>query len=46
MQVAVIKDTQAKIFNFRGDSDTEDAHDGSAYINPFVSILENRGLQD
>lgn len=46
MKVAVIKDTQAKIFNFRGDSDTEDAHDGSAYINPFVSILENRGLQD
>lgn len=46
MKVAVIKDTQAKIFNFRGDYTTEDAHDGSAYINPFVSILENGALQD
>lgn len=46
MKVAVIEDTKASIFNFRGDSSTEDAHDGSAYINPFVSILENKSLQD
>ena len=46
MKVAVIEDTQASIFNFRGDSDTEDAHDGSAYISPLVSILENKALQD
>ena len=25
-KVATIKDTKAKIFNFRGDSETEDAH--------------------
>lgn len=46
LKVAVINDTQASIFNFRGDNTTEDAHDGSAYINPFVSILENKALQD
>lgn len=46
MKVAVISDTQASVFNFRGDNITEDAHDGSAYINPFVSILENKALQD
>jgi hypothetical protein len=44
MKVAVIKDTKARVFNFRGDSDKIDAHDGSAYINPFVSILENKAL--
>ena len=46
MKVAVIDDTQAKIFNFRGDNTTEDAHDGSAYISPLISILENKALQD
>ena len=46
LKVAVIKDTKAKIWNFRGDRATEDAHDGSAYINPFISILENKSLQD
>ena len=46
LKVAVISDTQAKIFNFRGDSAKEDAHDGSAWINPFISILENKALQD
>lgn len=46
LKVAIIKDTQASIFNFRGENDTEDAHDGSAYINPLVSILENKALQD
>ena len=46
MKVAVIDDTQAKIFNFRGDNTKEDAHDGSAYISPLISILENLALQD
>lgn len=46
MKVAVISDTGASVFNFRGDNTGVDAHDGSAYINPFVSILENKALQD
>lgn len=46
MKVAVIKDTSASVFNFRGDNTEVDAHDGSAYIIPFVSILENKALQD
>lgn len=46
IKVAVIRDIKAKIFNFRGDKDSEDAHDGSAWINPFISILENLSLQD
>jgi len=46
MKVAVIDDTPAKIFNFRGDNTKEDAHDGSAYISPLISILENLALQD
>lgn len=46
MKVAVINDTGASVFNFRGDNTGVDAHDGSAYINPFVSILENKALQD
>lgn len=46
MKVAVISDTGASVFNFRGDNTGVDAHDGSAYINPFASILENKALQD
>ena len=46
MKVAVISETGASVFNFRGDNTGVDAHDGSAYINPFVSILENKALQD
>lgn len=47
MKVAVIKDTKAQVFNFRGEvKDNLDARDGSAYINPFISILENGSLQD
>lgn len=46
IKVAVIRDLNAKIFNFRGDKSGEDAHDGSAWINPFISILENLSLQD
>ena len=51
IKVAVIDDVQAAIWNFRGDGagskpKTEDAHDGSALENPFISILENLSLQD
>ena len=46
IKVAVIRDIKAPVFNFRGDTDSIDAHDGSAWINPFISILENKSLQD
>lgn len=46
IKVAVINDTQAPVYNFRGESTTEDAHDGSAYVNPFQALLENKALQD
>lgn len=46
VKVAVIEDMEAHIFNFRGDKDSEDAQDGSAYITPMQRILENKSLLD
>ena len=46
MKVAVINDLGADVFNFDGLSAEIDAHDGSAFVNPFSSILENNSLQD
>lgn len=46
MKVAVINDMGANVFNFDGKADGIDAHDGSAFVNPFSSILENWSLQD
>lgn len=46
MKVAVINDLGADVFNFDGVTGNIDAHDGSAFINPFTSILENFSLQD
>ncbi len=46
MKVAVINDLGADVFNFDGLSAGIDAHDGSALVNPFSSILENNSLQD
>lgn len=46
MKVAVIEDIGANVFNFDGVTDKIDAHDGSAWVNPFWSILENYSLQD
>lgn len=46
MKVAVINDMGANVFNFDGKADGIDAHDGSAFVNPFSSILENLSLQD
>lgn len=45
-KVAFIRDVPANVFNFNGDVRTEDSHDGSAFINPYASILENNSLQD
>jgi len=45
MNIAVVKDVAANIFNFDGIATTEDAHDGSAWINPIASLLENWSLQ-
>lgn len=46
MKVAVINDMGANVFNFDGKAGGIDAHDGSAFVNPFSSILENWSLQD
>lgn len=50
-KVSVIKDIQAEVNDFNGNygyekSKTIDAHDGSAWVDPFTSILENKSLTD
>lgn len=44
MNVACISDVPANVFNFSGKTDAVDAHDGSAQLSPFWSILENKSL--
>lgn len=44
IKCAVIRDEKAPVNNYRGETDEIDAADGSAQINPFQSILENRCL--
>lgn len=46
VNIAVVEDTQAHVFNFSGDRTDIDAHDGSAHESPIFSILENRSLND
>ena len=42
---AVIRDEGASVYNYRGDHENDiDSADGSAQINPFQSILENKAL--
>lgn len=43
-KVAILRDIQAPIFTINGDQETEDADDGSAFISPYQSKLENQGL--
>lgn len=45
IEVAVIKDEQAPVYNYRGDHEgTIDANDGAAKITAFQSIMENKAL--
>ena len=45
IKCAVIRDEQADVWNYRGDHEKSiDAADGSAWIDPFQSILENKSL--
>ena len=44
IKCAVIYDKEASVFNYRGQSKGIDSADGSAQINPFQSILENKSL--
>lgn len=44
IKMACIKDISANVFNFTGDTDSIDAHDGSAFVSPFESNLENNSL--
>ena len=49
IKVAVIEDFKAYVNTFNGldgMQKTIDSQDGSAFINPFISILENKALQD
>lgn len=42
---AVIRDEKASVYDYRGDHEDDiDSADGSAQINPFQSILENKSL--
>lgn len=45
-KLAVMQDVGAEVYNFKGKSEKIDAHDGSAWVNPVMSILENLSLQD
>ena len=46
-RVAVVDDVAAETFNVNGDvKHNNDAHDGSAWICPITSILENWSLQE
>ena len=44
MNIACISDVPADVFNFSVKTDAVDAHDGSAQLSPFWSILENKSL--
>lgn len=46
MHIACMNDVPASVFNFDGKVDKVDAHDGSALLIPFWSILENKSLSD
>lgn len=41
-----MSDVAAFVYNFKGETSTVDAHDGSAFCNPIMSYLENFSLQD
>lgn len=50
-KVSVIQDIQAEVNDLSGNygyskSKTIDAHDGSAWVDPFTSILENKSLSE
>lgn len=45
-RIAVIQDLKADVYNYKGLKGDVDAHDGSAWVNPIISILENYSLQD
>lgn len=50
-KVSVVRDVQAEVNDYFGNygyekSKTIDAHDGSAWVDPFTSILENKSLTD
>lgn len=45
-RLAIMSDVAAFVYNFKGETSTVDAHDGSAFCNPIMSYLENFSLQD
>lgn len=45
MKIAIMSDVPAYTFDFKGKSDSIDSMDGSTWMNPLWSILENLSLQ-
>ena len=43
-KVAVIEDPKEKTWNISGDDHSQDIYDGSGFISPFWSIMENNSL--
>lgn len=44
--MCIIRDEGASVYNYRGDHEDDiDSADGSAQINPFQSILENKVIR-
>lgn len=46
VKVAIIEDEVAPVQNFRGDTHTQQVHDGQCTANPIATILFNNSLQD
>ena len=44
INIAVVKDLKAEVFNMAGVQDKVDSHDGAAFASPIHSILENWSL--
>lgn len=43
-KVAIIEDAAFPVFNYSGDFKNQDGYDGSAWMNPFMALLENNSL--
>ena len=46
MKLLVLKDIQAKVFNFIGHKDSKDAQDGGAFSHPVFAREQNSSLVD
>jgi len=42
--VSIVEDAAFPVFNYSGDFKKQDGYDGSAWMNPFIAVLENNSL--